>query len=102
MLLEPCGCHIRETVIAEIAAVCDAEPAIVQLLAGDQPQGSPVGLVFLVDGDRGGLDPLRFMEPELEPLRDATAAGLPLRYDLDRYLSSVRLERETLALSLLS
>ena len=30
-------------------------------------------------------------------LRDAAAAGLPLRYDLDRYLYSVQLMRETLA-----
>lgn len=30
-------------------------------------------------------------------LRDATAAGLPLRYDMDRYLYSVRLERSSLA-----
>lgn len=30
-------------------------------------------------------------------LRDATAAGLPLRYDIDRYLYSVRLERQVTA-----
>ena len=30
-------------------------------------------------------------------LRDATAAGLPLRYDIDRYLYDVRMEKETLS-----
>ena len=30
-------------------------------------------------------------------LRDAVAAGLPLRYDLDRYLHAVRLNRSTMA-----
>lgn len=30
-------------------------------------------------------------------LRDATAAGLPLRYDMDRYLYSVRLDKTVLA-----
>jgi uncharacterized protein len=30
-------------------------------------------------------------------LRDANSAGLPLRYDIDRYLYDVRVERETIA-----